>query len=62
MMNRGRVIQGRVEYWVEYRVDYWVDYQILGEFLSKKSQILTQIGWKKNFKWVLVEYSFDYDP
>ena len=33
MMNRGRVIRGRVEYRVEYRVDY----RILGEFLSKKA-------------------------
>ena len=33
MMNRGRVIRGRVE--------YRVDYRILGEFLSKKSRIFT---------------------
>ena len=51
MMNRGRVIQGRVE--------YRVDYQILGEFLSKKSQVFTLIY--SNI-WVLVEYLFDYDP
>ena len=36
MMNRGRVIQGRVEY----RVDYQVEYQILGEFLSIKVEFL----------------------
>ena len=36
MMNRGRVIRGRVEYQVEYRVDY----QILGEFFSKKVEFL----------------------
>ena len=32
MMNRGRVIRGRVKYRVAYRVDYLVDYQILASF------------------------------
>ena len=40
MMNRGRVIWGRVEY----RVEYLVDYQILGEFLSKKVEFLLESG------------------
>ena len=40
MMNRGRVIRGRVEYRVEYRVDY----RILGEFLSKKVEFLLESG------------------
>ena len=57
MMNRGRVIRGRVEYQVEYRVDY----QILGKFLSKKVEFLLESG-EIFFKWVLVEYLFDYDP
>ena len=48
-MNRGRVIQGRVEYRVEYRVDYQVDYRILGEFLNKKFEFLLELGEKKNF-------------
>ena len=43
MMNRGRVIRGRVEYRVEYRVDY----RILGEFLSKKVEFLLESGEKK---------------
>ena len=38
-MDRGRVIQPRVEYQVEYR--------ILGEFFSKKSQFFTRIRLKK---------------
>ena len=42
MMNRGRVIRGRVEYRVEYRVDYRVDYRILGKFLSKKVEFLPE--------------------
>ena len=57
MMNHGQVIQGRVEY----RVKYQVDYQILGEFLSKKVEFLLESG-EFFFKWVLVEYLFDYDP
>ena len=39
MMNRGRVIRGRVE--------YRVDYQILGKFLSKKVEFLLESGEKK---------------
>ena len=39
MMNRGRVIRGRVE--------YRVDYRILGEFLSKKVEFLLKSGEKK---------------
>ena len=57
MMNRGRVIRGRVEYQVEYRVDY----QILVKFLSKKVEFLLESG-EIFFKWVLVESLFDYDP
>ena len=57
MMNWGRVIRGRVEYRVKYRVDY----RILGEFLSKKVEFLLESG-DIFFKWVLVEYLFDYDP
>ena len=34
---------------------------ILGEFLSKKVKFLLQSG-EIFFKWVLVEYLFDYDP
>ena len=47
MMNRGRVIWGRVEYQVEYRVDYRVDYKILREFLSKKVEFLLESSEKK---------------
>ena len=36
MMNRGRVIWGRVE--------YQVDYRILGKFLSKKVELLLKSG------------------
>ena len=49
MMNQGRAIRGRVEYW------------ILGKFLSKKVEFLLESGEKKFKKWVLVEYLFDYD-
>ena len=42
MMDRGRLIQPRVEYQIEYRVEY----QILGKFLSK-SKVFTQIRLKK---------------
>ena len=38
MMNRGRVIRGRVDYRVEYRVNYRVDYRILGEFLLESGE------------------------
>ena len=58
MMNQGWVIWGRVEY----RVKYQVNYRILGEFLSKKVEFLLKSGEKKFWKWVLVEYLFDYDP
>ena len=34
MMNRGRVIRGRVDYRVEYRVNY----RILGEFLLESGE------------------------
>ena len=34
MMNRGRVIRGRVEYRVEYRVHYQVEYRILGKYFG----------------------------
>ena len=54
MMDRGRFIRPRVKYRVEYR--------ILGEFLSKKVEFLLKSGEKKFWKWVLVEYLFDYDP
>ena len=47
MINRGRVIRGRVEYRVEYRDNYQVDYPILGEFLSKKVEFLLESGEKK---------------
>ena len=40
MINRGRVIWGRVEFQVEYRVDY----QRLDEFLSKKVVFLLKSG------------------
>ena len=48
MMDRDRVIQPQVEYWVEYRVKYWVEYLILGEFLSKKVDFILESGSKKN--------------
>ena len=51
MMNRGRVIRGRVEY----RVDYRVEYQILGEFLSIKVEFLLKSENKYLCKWVIVE-------
>ena len=57
MMNWGRVIRGRVQY----RVKYQVDYRILGEFFSKKVEFLLESG-EIFFKWVFVEYLFDYDP
>ena len=62
MMDRGRVFWGWVKYRVEYWVDYQVDYQILGKFLSKKVEFLLKSGKFFIFKWVLVEYLFDYDP
>ena len=51
MMNRDRVIWGRVEY----RVDYRVEYQILGEFLSITVKILLESENKYLYKWVIVE-------
>ena len=51
MMNRGRVIRGRIEYRVKYLVNYRVDYRILGEFLSKKVELLLESGEKKNSNW-----------
>ena len=58
MMNRGRVIRGRVEY----RVDYRVEYRILGEFLSIKVEFLSikvefllESENKYLYKWVIVE-------
>ena len=48
MKNRGRVIQGRGKYQVEYRgdyrVDYRVDYWILGQFLGEKVEFLLKSG------------------
>ena len=55
MMNRGRVIQGRVKYQVEYQVDYRVEYRILGEFLSIKVEFLLESENKYLYKWVIVE-------
>ena len=45
MMNRGRVIRGRVDYRVEYRVNY----RILGEFLLESGEKKLKMGLSRIF-------------